>query len=867
MKIKKVLFLIGLLVLFLILKQNVFSDDSREDLSVWFKKWGYESIEGVIKTGDLYTLYYLAPLLKDALSQEEKDTGILISGSFGYPYILDEFQKMGGNLFAIDDFGNNALHLASTANSVYLVEHLISLGLNPNSRNRENYTPLHLCAKSGNPEVARALLYNGASPHISVKEVVNNLPANIAGENKNFGVVRVLKGYDAHYGFESAIAYGDIELVDAYLKEHPEWLLMPPTRFSPPAVIVAVSANQKEILLHLLEKGASLDCTTVENERPITIAIRNRNKDMIRLLVDLGVDINSIGGAGIDETPLEYAIRTTDLDIVKFLVELGAGVNIVNVPRNSKTPLHIAVEEGKRDIVEYLIDKGANINARDINGMSPLHYAITKANVDLVKLLLDKGADIEISDRNRYTPLLLSVSVGSMEIARYLIDRGANLGAKDKNGNGVLHLCGEKGYPDLIMYILDKGGENIDINDTNKKKETPLHLAVRNNKEEVVKLLIEKGADINAVDSIGATPLSVALEVDNLSLAKYLVEKGASLDVELEDGRKLVHLAGSSKTPDTMKWLLSLGLDINVKDKEGNLPIHYTCISGELNTLMFLIQKGQPINEPNKKGYTPLHVACERGQLILAKALIDAGANFHLLTSNGRSPLHLCAEKGYWGPAQILILKGVDVDIRDKNGYTPLHLSAMNGEDRFVQLIVARGADICTKTNTGKTALDLVLDSIDRFELPEGPTYAQIRKYEGLKRTYRLITTLICEEYLVSIRNGKVDRLRTLCEVYPAYARVFYLGKLPIHRAIWLHSLEMTKLLVQVNADNINVPEISMEGFTPLHIAVKERLINIVDLLVKNGASVEAKDNRGRTPIELAKELGYDEIYSFLRAN
>ncbi|MCX8065158.1 MAG: ankyrin repeat domain-containing protein [Candidatus Hydrogenedentes bacterium] len=868
MKILRYILLIVLLEIFLgfSFSQSSFGEDGKEIVYELLKKWGFSSFDELIRSGEVYCVYYLSPFIKDGLSQKEKDSAVLLSGSCGFPYLFDEFGKLGGNIFALDEIGNNALHLASTASSVYLVEHLIRLGLNPNSRNKENFAPLHLCAKRGFPEVARALLYNGASPHMSARDDINYPPANIAGENKNFGVVRILKAYDAHYTFESAVAYGDIELVDAYLKEHPEWLLVPPARFSPPAVIVAVSANQKEMLLHLLKKGAVLDCGTVEGDRPITIAIRNRNKEMIRLLVDLGVDINYIGSAQKDETALEYAIRNTDLEIVNLLVELGADVNNVNVVRDSKTPLHLAVEMGKRDIVEYLIDRGANINARDINGMSPIHYAVKISDIKIVESLLNKGADIEILDRNRFTPLLFSISVGEDEVSKYIIERGANLEAKDKNGNGVLHLCAEKGKLELVKFVFEKSGGKIDINNVNRKKETPLHIAVRNNREDIVKYFVDNGADINAKDSSGASPLSIALEVDNLALAKYIVEKGGDVNVELNDGRKLPHLAGSSKSPEAMKWLISLGLDINVKDKYENLPIHYTCISGELNTLMFLIQKGQAINEKNKKGYTPLHVACERGQLILAKALIDAGADLSLLTSDGKSALHLCAEKGYWGPAQILILKGVNVDIRDESGYTPLHLSAMNGEDRFVQLISARGADICAKTNSGKTPLDLVIDSISKFELPEGPTYAQIRKYEGLRRTYRLITTLICEEYLLSIKMKRVDRLKTLCEVYPTFGGVFYLGKAPIHRAIWSHSLEMTNLLIKAGVD-VNVSEISREGYTPLHIAVENRLINIVDLLLKSGARKDAKDNKGQTPIELAEKLGFEEIYTFLKEN
>jgi ankyrin repeat protein len=109
-----------------------------------------------------------------------------------------------------------------------MIEHLISLGLDPNMRNHENYAPIHICAKSGTAGIARTLISNGADPHLPLVMDRNSSPAIIAGENKNFEIVRVLRAFDAHYSFSHAINYGDIETMKAYLKDSPELAISGP---------------------------------------------------------------------------------------------------------------------------------------------------------------------------------------------------------------------------------------------------------------------------------------------------------------------------------------------------------------------------------------------------------------------------------------------------------------------------------------------------------------------------------------------------------------------------------------------------------------------------------------------------------------
>lgn len=855
----------GTHIYILTLFQNfVYADEKQTDsISTMVTRWGYSSLDEVIKAGDIYALLYCSSD-KNVISPEEKNKYYLMSAGLGFPYMSDIWISWGSDIFCADEKGNNSLHLASSAQSVYLIEHLINLGLNPNSRNKENYSPLHICAESGTAGVARMLIMKGANPTLPLVPdgSIFSSPSLLAGKKKNFEVVHVLRAFDAHYLFSHAIAFGDIETIDVYLKEHPEWLVSAPTRYSTPPVIDAIAANQKDVLLYLLQRGANLDVSTIEGDKPLSVAILQKNKDMIRLLIDLGINVNGLGSVKKDTYPIEYAIEKSDVDIVKLLLDLGADVNCVNVMRNSESPLHFAVKLKKKEIVQLLVERGANLNLRNKDGKSSLFMAVEIGEKEIAEYLIQQGADLEITDRLRYTPLFIAVEKKNEEMARWLLEKGANIQVRDKNGRTVLHLASSLGLVPLMELFLNKG---LNINEADRSGNTPLHLATEVKQQEAVEFLVQQGADINHANAVGKTPLFIAVEVDSLTIAKYLVEHGAKTDVVDREQRTLIHIGACSENSEMIRWLEGFGLDLFAIDTKGNSALHYACLSGALDTVIWLVGKKLPMDEMNKDGYVPLHLACQRGHIMIVKELIDLGVDYKKPSRTGQSAIHLCAARGHWGPAQILILKGVDPNLPDNSGNTPLHHACMNGQERFVQLILTKRAEICVRNNSGKTPLDEAKERLDKTVPAAGATMSQIRLFEGLQGVVRLFYAVICEEYLQRIEQNDIEGLKKLVEYYPDFAGVFYFGKAPIHRAIMKHSLELTSVLTNCKVD-LNVKELGIDGFTPLHRAVQERQINIVDILLKAGADIDARDARGRTPQELAEILNYPEIAEYIKS-
>ena len=186
---------------------------------------------------------------------------------------------------------------------------------------------------------------------------------------------------------------------------------------------------------------------------------------------------------------------------------------------DEKSALHYAAENGDIEIVDILLKYGANINIVNSYNITPLHYAIKNNHFNVVKLLIENGADIEIDGDEYSTPLCTACgSIGecNLEIAKYLLDKGSKI-------NESLHHSSIFEHFEIVKLLIQYGA---DIN-AQSYRGTPLHCACSVGNFEIVKLLIENGADINAKDLDGKTPLYSSSNPDE-EIVKYFLDKGAN---------------------------------------------------------------------------------------------------------------------------------------------------------------------------------------------------------------------------------------------------------------------------------------------------------------------------------------------------
>lgn len=242
----------------------------------------------------------------------------------------------------------------------------------------------------------------------------------------------------------------------------------------------------------LLEAGAKTTIHAIGFKKHALIeALKNdidndSSSEIVRLLLDKGVDVNVKDEEDDDEagdSPLILAIRKEiDMDIIRSLVEKGADVNYKSY--EGETPLSTAIYANDTEVVQYLLEKGADANGDE--EIRPLSFAASVGSLQIVKLLVEYGANVNNQNESGSTALLRTNKV---DIARFLIENGANVNAKDLY-DGMTSLIGAAARQnvELVKLLLEKGADKS-IRDAEGKN--ALDYAKERNYEEIIALLSE----------------------------------------------------------------------------------------------------------------------------------------------------------------------------------------------------------------------------------------------------------------------------------------------------------------------------------------------------------------------------------------
>jgi ankyrin repeat protein len=172
-----------------------------------------------------------------------------------------------------------------------------------------------------------------------------------------------------------------------------------------------------------------------------------------------------------------------------------------------------------------------------------------------------------------------------------LIELGANLDWINDQGNSVLHIAVHNQKNDLVKLFLKRG---VDANIKDTWNETPLHWAVRHNDLPLIKILLKYGSDINALDLVGRTPLIFAVHNNNIRLVRFLLDKGADPNIQDNDNWTALFWSVRHRSIKIVKMLISSGADRNTCDEHNMTPFDvsemrgYTEISKVLKTFKII---------------------------------------------------------------------------------------------------------------------------------------------------------------------------------------------------------------------------------------------------------------------------------------
>lgn len=273
----------------------------------------------------------------------------------------------------------------------------------------------------------------------------------------------------------------------------------------------------------------------------------------------------------LGDRPLIVAARLGLLDMVRLLVERGVESNATGF--GAKAALHYAAEHGHEDIVEFLVSKGADANARDGKGNTPFIWASKNGHVGVVRTLLaHMGVEGLLDEREAGGDSALHCAAhwGHEEVVRLLLTTGAQAEERGAHGRTAL-MCGcKKGQLGVVKALVQHMGTQ-GLEEKDEDQQSALHYAAVGGHEGVVSYLLSQGAEASSRDKAGRTGLMMACGRGHVGVVRRLYQHTGTqglLDVTTY-GWTALHCAAKDRHEDVMKFLLVNGADPTSRDTRG----------------------------------------------------------------------------------------------------------------------------------------------------------------------------------------------------------------------------------------------------------------------------------------------------------
>lgn len=242
-------------------------------------------------------------------------------------------------------------------------------------------------------------------------------------------------------------------------------------------------------------------------------------------LLERGADINDQKNL-IGATPLHLVCSIGNTHLVQLLVEKKA---IIRPNINGDTPFLIAASAGNVQVMDILLQKKAFIHELNQNQQTALILATISSKFEAVSFLITKKHGLELQDSVGKTALTYACEKNFVEIAKLLIEKGANPNHQDQGGH-ILRYCFQ--YPQLLRLLLENG---VDLNEPSGISFLTSTISL-----EAIKLLLEKGANPNPKSCFDNMPLTYACMKRQLDVVKLLIEAGADINITDQRGNFLL---------------------------------------------------------------------------------------------------------------------------------------------------------------------------------------------------------------------------------------------------------------------------------------------------------------------------------------
>eukprot|EP00475_Leptophrys_vorax_P042409 TRINITY_DN79996_c0_g1_i1.p1 TRINITY_DN79996_c0_g1~~TRINITY_DN79996_c0_g1_i1.p1 ORF type:complete len:806 (-),score=212.57 TRINITY_DN79996_c0_g1_i1:745-3162(-) len=368
-------------------------------------------------------------------------------------------------------------------------------------------------------------------------------------------------------------------------------------------------------------------------------------------------------------------------------------------------------------------------------GWPAMCTAAAKGHHDIVEFLLREGAapdittvEAETRTRVRYFPLYLACAKGFKNIVQLLLRYRSlyNINLVQQQGyNVVIGACMTGNNDPEILKLVIEAGANV--NHLDPKGGSAVFLCAQHNRPDLMRILFKYGALPAPKPSVGhndarqrnSAPIHIAASRNNIGAMKVLLEHGADVNQKiLTSGATALILAAHTNFIDAMKVLIEYDADLDAYDLDRRTALHKACESGHLKAVELLLDNFATVDCVDQRGYTPLMIAVRQGLLPIVKALLVAGANAKHVSERGSSMFDKLFEAImyglHWTTAEqiggLLIQYGADVNGKGSST-PPLHVASglqnSHVSETMMKLLLDNHAEVNEQDAAGKSAMHI----------------------------------------------------------------------------------------------------------------------------------------------------------------
>lgn len=583
------------------------------------------------------------------------------------------------------------------------VDLLLSRSVDINATGYYYGTALQAAARCGHERMVQKLLDAGAQVNTLQGRWGTALRAAIVGSHNSVVQTLLRHGADITLKFDNPTPNVDYEgEIDTALQ-------------------LAVRSASLDIVQALLVNGADAVRDPPETLHPLIMGAQVGNRDMLRVLIKFGAPVNVPGKAkprhayiaAEDTSPLHAAVAGGHLSAIEEL--LSSGANIDHDFAHVGTPLSVAASKGKLLVVQILLSAGAS-KAKD----KALYEAVCRGHTDIVRTLLNSGvtpdggmlaAACKNSGQLEIVELLLEklYAGGHPDVA---VEQAFRLDGLDDNvflllleyapitQERLFQAC-RAGSLSAVKLILD--WQTVDVNGRdNESASTPLQIAASHLHAEVVRILLEFGAEVSSESWVGGhgTSLMAVLEACAASSLRRISTKRAAEPVSelllpaphLErDHRPYLiedvnpsYFQKLSSCEKIVQLLISHGADVNDDRRPYGPPLHLACLLGSNNIVQLLLDNGADVDATAGYFEKAVFAALEGGHPDILLALLERVPSTKYVHPDYATPLHLACDKGDGVSVRRLLDFGADITVTNSRGETPLTLALKERKRRVL---------------------------------------------------------------------------------------------------------------------------------------------------------------------------------------